>query len=361
MDRERLIAQVKLNCDISDAGYWGYYSICGLLLRLRDLYRSEHSLMPWDPIPEKEIAEWISMKERSWDELAGMSFHPIEIGGTVYDPFEAYEINRVLKEFGLVYGGGFGAFRKPTFFLAKLLSEGGVADYHVYHAGNELCRDLSASVAMLQGRCIFMREDRILELIWEKLFEIKGKRFGGALKEAFASYGIGVAERPSAMLLERLKSLSSELSGIFLLHEIGEAFEDEHSDEWTGIIHHNKDRWSEFYLRAIKDLLADTSEMGPLRAIYEKKGRGLLGFYIAFMDGIRKELFPEILTAFQCFCENENWSLIEEARRNGYRRAAGLMKEIVALAAQGDHEMIRGYLERRKQSGWRANSLLSAG
>ena len=236
-----------------------------------------------------------------------------------------------------------------------------MADYHVYHAGNELCRDLSASVAMLQGRCIFMREDRILELIWEKLFEIKGKRFGGALKEAFASYGIGVAERPSAMLLERLKSLSSELSGIFLLHEIGEAFEDEHSDEWIGIIHHNKDRWSEFYLRAIKDLLADTSEMGPLRAIYEKKGRGLLGFYIAFMDGIRKELFPEILTAFQCFCENENWSLIEEARRNGYRRAAGLMKEIVALAAQGDHEMIRGYLERRKQSGWRANSLLSAG
>jgi Family of unknown function (DUF6866) N-terminal domain/Family of unknown function (DUF6866) C-terminal domain len=359
MNLERLIAQVKLNCDISDARYWGYYSICGLLLRLRELFRSEHSLMPWDSIPEKEIAEWISRKERSWEELASEDFHPIEIDGIVYEPFEVYEINSVIRRFGLVYGGGLGGLNKPTFFLARRLSESEKADYHVYYAGTELCRDLSAYVAMLQGRCIFLREERIIELLWEKFHELSGKRFGGALSDAFALYGIGGSEAGSqAMLHERIRDVSSDLSEIFLLHEAGEAYEDEQSDEWLGIIRFNKDRWTEFYLRGIKDLLADTSDIGPLREIIEKKKTRLLGFYIALMDGIRKELFPEVIAAFREVSEHEDWLQIEEARHKGYRRAKGLMRDIIALAARGESDKIRGYLEKRKKAGWEENSLI---
>ena len=56
MDTEELIIQVKANCDIADAQSWGYYSICGLLMRLRELYRAEHCLMPWEEIPKEPMA-----------------------------------------------------------------------------------------------------------------------------------------------------------------------------------------------------------------------------------------------------------------------------------------------------------------
>jgi len=35
MDIKKLIDQIKFNCNLSDARFWGYYSICGLLLRMR--------------------------------------------------------------------------------------------------------------------------------------------------------------------------------------------------------------------------------------------------------------------------------------------------------------------------------------
>jgi hypothetical protein len=44
LDIETLASQVKFNCNISDAKYWGYYSPCGLLLRLRDLYTTEKEI-----------------------------------------------------------------------------------------------------------------------------------------------------------------------------------------------------------------------------------------------------------------------------------------------------------------------------
>ncbi len=57
-----LITSVKRNCNISDAKYWGFYSLCGFLLRLRELYRSEKGMRPWERINQEEISEWISDK-----------------------------------------------------------------------------------------------------------------------------------------------------------------------------------------------------------------------------------------------------------------------------------------------------------
>ena len=45
--------QVLENCNIADAQHAGLYSICGLALRLRDLYKWENRLDPWienDPL-----------------------------------------------------------------------------------------------------------------------------------------------------------------------------------------------------------------------------------------------------------------------------------------------------------------------
>jgi hypothetical protein len=335
MDMENLKEQVKLNCTISDARFWGYYSICGLLMRLRELYRSEKNLMPWDKTPREEISEWIAAREARWKSLEHEKFHPLEIGDAVYDPFDVDGLNTLLNREGLVYGGGYGRFNKPTFFLATLERKRDFYDYLVYYSGEEFCRDLSTSAAMLQGRCIFMRLEAVKTLLWEKFQELQGRRFGGLLKEAFSSYGIG-GEESSEEVNDRIDALSSVVSELFVLHETGEAFEDEHSDEWLEILNANTDRAAEFYLRGVKDLLADTSEKGPLEYIIEEREKTLLNFHMAFLDGIRKEIFPEIMNAFQKFADSGDWSLLEDARRIGYRRAEELRAHILRLWKRGE-------------------------
>jgi hypothetical protein len=348
MDMEKLKEQVKLNCTISDARFWGYYSICGLLMRLRELYRSEKSLMPWDKTHGEGISEWIAATEGQWKSLEHEDFRPIEIRGAVYDPFDADGLNALLNQEGFVYGGGFGRFNKPTFFLARLERKRELYDYLIYYSGQEICRDLSTSVAMLQGRCIFMRLEALKTLLWDKLQELQGRRYGGLLKQAFSSRGIEGREPPEA-LNDKIDALCSEVSELFVLHETGEAFEDEHSDEWFEILRGNTDRAVEFYVRGVKDLLADTSEKGPLRYIIEKRNESLLNFHMAFLDGIRKEIFPEIMNAFQNIADGGDWSLLEDARRTGYRRAEELRAHIIRLWKQGEAEKIVPEIKRSQQ------------
>jgi hypothetical protein len=50
---ETITNQVLLNCNIADSQHAGLYSICGLALRLRDLYKWENGLDPWI---ENEVA-----------------------------------------------------------------------------------------------------------------------------------------------------------------------------------------------------------------------------------------------------------------------------------------------------------------
>ncbi len=67
-----LTRQVLQNCDISDAYHSGLYSICGLALRLRDLYKWEKQLPPWEERDSSEILDWIDAKETRWEVLAEM-------------------------------------------------------------------------------------------------------------------------------------------------------------------------------------------------------------------------------------------------------------------------------------------------
>jgi hypothetical protein len=331
MELSEILSQVKHNCDISDAGSWGYYSICGLLMRLRELYFHEHGLMPWESVPTEEISSWIHERETLWQKLEDEELKAIAVQGASYDPFDVDGLNAVLKGSGLVYGSGYGVLGKPTFFIAELEGREEIFDYEVFFAGRELCRDLSAAPAMLQGRCIYIRHESIRAIIWEKFQTLRAGQYRGLIEEMFLNFGIRKSDGPTADLSERIKDMTHVVADMFVLHEVGEAFEDDYSDEWTEILHGGFDKQSELYIRAAKDILADTSDMGPLRAIVDRRDEKLLKVYIAFLDGIRKELFPEIRNAFQRFVESRDWSLIGQARRSGYERASGLREHVLAL------------------------------
>jgi len=331
MDISGIAGQIKLNCNISDAGYWGYYSICGLLMRYRDIYMHEHSMMPWEKVVTEEITPWIAERETLWQGLEDSGLKELQIGNRSYDPFDVEGIGDALKERGLIYGSGYGMFLKPTFFLGYLEGSEELYDYNVFYVGRELCRDLFAAPTMLQGRCIYLRKDILRIILWEKLLQRSPNKFSGVLDKYFSEFDLDGKDAYSDGFARRIELVVNLISKLFVMHEIGEAVEDDYSYDWVCVLGECGDKFVEIYMRGIKDILADTSFLGPLNALIKNQDQDLMGFYMVFLEGMRKELFPEIKDAFRRFIETSEWSLIEEARVAGYEKACKLREDVLTL------------------------------
>jgi hypothetical protein len=344
MDLEALVRQVKFNCTISDAKFWGYYSVCGLLMRMRELYLNEHSLMPWDNAPADEVSRWMSGREAQWSALEKERLHKIAVGKRLYDPFDPDALNLLLQDSKLVYASGYAVFNKPTFFVASLIESREFLDYRICFTGHELCRDLSAYAAMLQGRCIYVRYDVIKTIIFERFQTMRARRYGGVAEEMFRHHGIRKSDALSPDLIGGFSEMATAISALFVRHEVGEAYEDDGSEEWGEILLSCNDKHSELYLRGIKDVIADTSAMGPLRAITASEDRPLLYAYVAFLDGLRRELFPMIGNAFQRFVETGEWAAIEGARERGYEKAKEWRESVIRSWKDGGVPAVRKYL-----------------
>ncbi len=333
---EEIIEQVKYNCNISDAKFWGYYSMCGMLMRLRELYRHENSLLPWQPIPNKDILEWIPTREALWSQLEDKELRSVKINDITYDSLDVIRINKLLRKYGVVYGGGYGMFHKPTFFVAKIKSERSFNGFQIFSTEGEMCRDLSAYPAMVQGKTILIRHAPLITLLYERFLDLCCKKNNDAINTAFAHYGIKKMGSIREDFYDRFKALSTDVAEILTMHEIGEIVEDDHSDIWLEILNNCDNKTDELYIRCIKDLLADTSDMGPLKFIVNDQNKILLTFFIALLDGFRKELFPEIMNAFQECISNNKWSSVEMARLDGYNRAKKIKKDIIKSWERGE-------------------------
>jgi hypothetical protein len=321
-DLKTLVSSIKNNCNISDAKYWGYYSLCGFLLRLRELYRSEKGMRPWEGINQKEIGEWISEREALWKKIETKDFGGIIIGEEVYGPFEIERINTVLEKENLLYGAGYGIHMKPSFFLADLLSKQYIEGHDIYIAGHEYVRDLAVYPATLQDASIFARVDTTRHLLWEKFEELRMKASKVSLSFAFSRFGITHGDEPSEDLYKRMFHVALSEVETYIYHEIGEAFEEvKLGREWKDLLIDFAGTKVEVFARGVKDLLSDTSEKGMIKYIIENKKEGSLGFYLVFLGGYRRPLFPEVTGAFESFVGTGDWRLIEDAREAGYKRA----------------------------------------
>jgi hypothetical protein len=336
---EELAGQVKRNCDIADAKGWGFYSICGLLLRYRELYHSEKGLRPWQKAESSEILQWIAVKESRWEGLAGEPFHEIRIDGHPYNAFDTDSINRVLSGKGLVYGAGYGAHLNPTFFLAELARTEEIHGLVVYTSGRELARDLSGAVAMLKEDTVFARTEPSEFLIWHKFEEYMAKQGAkrGALEIAFSSYGIG----PDEPNFDRLSDVAKMELSTYVMHEVGEWDEGHRlGPRWkamsSGAMSKGAGgRKAALFLRALKDVLADTSENGMVRHIVQNRLSGSLAFYMVFMSGYRKLLSHHMEKAFGKFSGSGDWPAVEEAREDTYREARGTAGALLYAFSSG--------------------------
>jgi len=342
MTYDNLIEQVQRNCDISDAKFWGIYTICGFLMRMRELFRFRTGLKPWEPISPKDISPWLEERHNLWQGLEDSDYMPITIDGIQYEAFDSESINNVLNPEGLVYGAGFGIHMKPVFYLAKIISIDIMEGIRVITSGVEFARDLSLHPAMLQSKTILARRYVTETLIWEKFEEfISGRK--GPLSEAFISYGLRRDIEPMSAE-HSIRAISAEELSIYIFHEIGEAFENERLPLWPEMLAHAKGRASSI-LRAIKDSIADTSEKGMLKAIIERRKEGSLGFYISFLSGLRGIILKPVREAYSEFLKKKDWLLIEDARRLCHERAISLAENLSDVFKR-DRDGFSEYIER---------------
>jgi len=94
----QLQEQIQRNCDISDANYAGLYSLCGLLLRMRDLYKWEQGLRPWQEPEPAELLEWVDDRESRWEAISSSELQPITVGNERFEPFDMAAIHEAGRE-----------------------------------------------------------------------------------------------------------------------------------------------------------------------------------------------------------------------------------------------------------------------
>lgn len=325
--------QILMNCDITDSQHAGRFSICGLALRLRDLYKWEKGSDPWVEKGSAEMLQWIEDKEQKWDRLADKQFNDIRILGSTYDPFDTTGINSVLEPHGLYYGGGYAGSLKPTFFLAAIEAKRQLDGHDVYILGQELARDLLTIPALSQDDCILIRQEPAKLFLWDNIFYIK-KSGRPALRFALEKYGI--KDNNYNELKKNLGRIAKAEMGTYIYHELGE-LKDSVFDRslWREIVATFPHTPVELLARSIKDLLADTNEFGTLSFIVRERKTASLAFYVAFLEGLIKELFPEIIHAFQEFTFSNNWQVIAQAVTCGHGTAKRYAESIRRIYQEG--------------------------
>jgi hypothetical protein len=337
LDSKNLIEQIRHNCSISDCRYAGTYSVCGLALRLRDLYKWEKGLEPWVEKDSSVVLEWIGEKEEEWDKLEGQEFKGITVAGETFDPFDVEGLNAVVTPLGLFYGAGYVQGLKPSFLLAELAETRQVEGSPVYVLGREHARDLLTVPALSQGNSILIRKESAKVFLWNLIFFLK-KSSKEALRFALETYG--VPDHHPQALKENFARICEDEVETYIYHELGELKDTDFDREvWRDIVAAFPHSVIEFFVRAVKDTLADTNEHGKLSYIIRERKAASFALYAAFLDGLRKMLFPELAEAFKMFKETHHWQRVEEARWSGYRAARAHAETITQIYRRGKEDM----------------------
>jgi hypothetical protein len=305
-----LVESVQRNCHIADARHARETTLCNYLLEMREFYRWENEVPLARQLPRQEVGSWISAREALWDGLQADELERLPVGARSYDAFDVGAINATLLPQGLVYGGGYGRFGKPHFFLAQLERRDERQGLTLLVSGCEYARDITAPPAALQGGVVFLRRDALRRWLWDKI-EIWGvRKADGALKSALDYYGF---EADPAAALERMTDQESET---LILHELGEALAGPLlGPAWGDLIASFSGRRAEVIARAVRDNLADC--LSTLPQLIERGAVGSIHYYFANFEGMRGKVFPLLARAYLNWRESGSTAALSEAAAAG--------------------------------------------
>lgn len=327
------IQDVQHNCDISDARDHGIYSMCTMVLKLRNLYKWEQELEPWEEPEPADLLDWIDAKENYWAAIAREPYRLLSASGKTMEPLDLEEINSTLGQEKMHYGGGYGRSMKTVFFLADKVEERRDAGCSIVILGREWAREMASPFAMVQDGLIIIRKNALQSFFWDQIQEVRSS-CRTSLQRALQSYGVvkdGKVDRKR--LREVLDDIVEQEMNLFIYHEIGEVLQTTFpSSALRDIIDHFPGTIMEFVGRTVKDILADTHPYGPLAYVVREKRDSSLGFYLTFLDGLREKLFPEIGDAWRSFDDDGNWNHIERARSLCWERNQLVAQQIREIA-----------------------------
>ena len=330
-DLKTLTTTIQHNCHISDAQFAGQYTLCVFLLKMREYYRWEKGIPLSHPLPRKPLGDWLTAREAFWDELDTQSFAPLTIHGQTYDPFDTAAINQHLLPLGYVYSGGIGVYHKPYFFLGRLEKSASQGDITLLVSAEEYARDLVAPPAMLLDDTVFIRKESLRRVIWERIEEWHyKKRQDTPMARPLACY----QKNPSTEDMETILDLftANELEAV-LLHEAGEAQATELLGQaWEELLDTLPRSRAELLARAVRDHLADC--LSTLPVLVETENTPSLHFYFANFNGMRRELFPEALEAYQGWVDSGNLMPLKRLYQSGRQRWQALAQQMLDLHRQ---------------------------
>ena len=337
----KLVKDIQNNCDITDARHARNMTMCIYLLEMRQYYRWEHDIPFFENPPKSELGSWLVKREQYWDEVEDAPYAELHIGEDVKNPFEIDDINRLLIPQGYVYSAGFGRFSKPHFFLGQLLRKEQRDGFTILVSGCEYARDLIAPPAALQKQTIYLRREAVKRMIWEKFEEWRWSRRDKTQPGAFSCYDFEA--NPDAAL----ESMTDAESEAMILHEIGEGRAGELLGQaWEEMLSEVLSRRAEIIARAVRDHLADC--LSTLPKLIENEAWCSLDFYFINLEGMRRALFPSMLSACRSWRESGQIEPLAEAARLGKDHWLETARSMLEIFEQEGASALEGRLSEEK-------------
>jgi len=326
----QLVDAVQTNCHITDARHAQDMTMCIFLLEMRQYYRWEYGIPYAENLPKDELGSWLNEREQLWNALEDQPYRPVPVASGAHDPFEADTINRDLVPEGFVYSAGFGRFRRPHFFLGRLHRAERRDGFDVLIADCEYARDLIAPPAALQGNTIYIRREAVKSFLWSKVEEWGWKQQDNALGRALAYYDF-VSHADAS--LERMTEAESEA---MILHELGEGQAGCALDDaaWSDMLMACSRHRPELYARAVRDNLADC--LVTLPTLLARDARHSLHFYFANFEGMRKKLFPLLVSAYQAWVQGGDIAPLTQAVARGREHWLETGRKMIAAQRAGE-------------------------
>ncbi|MDA8141953.1 MAG: hypothetical protein M0036_25170 [Desulfobacteraceae bacterium] len=334
MNIEQLTRQVQHNCDISDALHAGIYSVCGLALRLRDLYKWHQGLHPWEEHAADAVLAWIGQREELWESLADQPYQEITIDERSFEPFDSQAINALLTPQGYFYGSGYAHSLKPTFFLARIKLCQNIDGRTVWRLGRELARDLLTLPAFTQDDQVVLRTAAARMFLWDQIDYLPNSGRAALAYALAACCHLPVCDKNG--IRRHLDTILNIQQTTYIRHELSEL--DEAVFEratWRQMLADFPHTAVELLIRTLKDVLADTGPQGPLPYYCARRDKAGIGFYMAFSGGLVPLLFGELKSGFEAFIKSDNWSEIEQAAKVVHNKASTYTREVMDLYSSG--------------------------
>lgn len=333
LDVDRLKRQILYNCDVTDARHAGIYSVCGLVMRLRDLYKWERRLPPWQEDDAEKVLEWIGDKESRWEGLMEADYRPLSVNGHTLDAFDAAAVNQSVIPMGLFYGAGYAHSLKPTFFLAEIEHRLTIDGKAVWILGREHARDLLTLPAFSQDGQVVLRTEAGRMYLWDQIVYMSNS---GRKALDFALHACGIEDRRHETIQHHFDDVWKVQQSIYIQHELGELEETFFNREiWQAMLADYPHTAVELFIRTLKDLLADTSPKGTLAHLIARQDSAGLGLYMAFGNGLTRMLSKSLICAFDAFTADADWDRMAEASETTRSGVKEHTRRVVQIYQQG--------------------------